>query len=194
MNNNIAELVLANISRICSSSWCWLQTGDLKLNWEALYPDLSTILSFNLKVIDSVLIFASQFNLRKQPTANETMIKPIKKARLCIYYREPNKGLGLMPWGWGHTSSRARLIMNANKHNESKESKRGAATSFGKPLGNSTWHISGGSSYSKRAWNTLVAETMMYSHQADTDGEGKWKQEDKRLADSVFTRHCNHRC
>lgn len=50
--------------------------------------------------------------------ANETMLEAIKKARLCIYYKKTNKGSGFMPRRWGHTSSRARLIMNANKCNE----------------------------------------------------------------------------
>lgn len=113
-------------------------------------------------------------------------MEPIKKARLCIYCKKPNKGAGLMPWGWGHTSSRARPIMNANKHNESNESERGAATSFAKPLGNSTWHVSEVLLITQRDWNALAAaETMMYSHRADRGREGKWNWENKRLADKV---------
>lgn len=152
------------------------------------YLQLSPSLSISTRrggIAASASLFPS-LNWGNHRAPNETMIEPIKKARLCIYYKKCNKGPGLMPWGWGHTSSRARLIMNANKHNESNESERGAATSFGKPLGNSTWHVSGVLLITQRETEThIAAETMMYSHQPDREGEGKWNRENKRLADKV---------
>lgn len=157
--NDLSELVFGKCPRIPNFSLGWLEASCFVTKIRAtVSPHLSAAISFSIYLSvpgeqEKQPLFPS-LKWGNRRAANETMIEPIKKARLCIYYKKPNKGPGLMPWGWGHTSSRARLIMNANKHNESNRSERGAATSFGKPLGNSTWHVSGVLLITQRATGT----------------------------------------
>lgn len=41
-------------------------------------------------------------------------------------------------------------------------------------------------SLKERLKQTIASKTMMYSHQADREGEGKWDQENTRLADKAY--------